>query len=193
MLRKLFFTGSLIAILLLTACATQIKPSTASNPPPSEAFMNFTAFEMTPVALAPAYASQPANQKALVKIQENVSANLSPSLASWNQTGAKKERTARTLVINLEVTEIKFIGGGTRFMVGFMAGSSAVVMKARITEKETGKTIAAPEFYAVAGAWSGGWPGKADNLMLNHIADQLKDYLVTNYAAAVGGPTGGHE
>jgi hypothetical protein len=189
---KLPFAGALaIMALFFSACATQIRTSVTSNPPPAEAFSNFTAFEMKPAVLAPAYADNATNQKALAKIQENLSAGMDPALNSWNQAGATKGGAKRTLMIEPVVAEIKFIGGAARFWAGAMAGSSAVIARATITEKETGKVIATPEFYAVAGAWGGGWTiGGTDNMMLSRIAQQLTNYLVTNYASAVGGPTG---
>jgi hypothetical protein len=72
-----------------------------------------------------------------------------------------------------------------------MAGSSAVLMTARITEKETGRVVATPLFYARAEAWGGAFTfGVTDNLMLLRIADRLCDYLLANYTEAVGGVTG---
>ena len=153
--------------------------------------MDFDVIQIKPVALAPAYASNGANQKALVKIQENISADMTPLLEQWNKAGAEKTEGKRTLEVEPVVTEIKFIGGAVRFWAGAIAGSSAVIMHTTITEKETGQIVATPELFATAGAWSGSWTiGITDNLMLKHIADQLKDYLLKNYTAAIGGPTG---
>lgn len=65
------------------------------------------------------------------------------------------------------------------------------MLRARIYEKETGKTIATPEFYARAAAMGGAWTfGTTDNLMLTRIAARLTDYLKANYDRAVGGPSG---
>jgi len=51
--KKILFIVTLTAMLFFTACATKIKPSTSMNPPPSKAFMNFTAFEMKPLCWLP--------------------------------------------------------------------------------------------------------------------------------------------
>jgi len=189
--RKILLIGALVPVLFLVACATHIKSSSVKNPPPSEAFANFTAFEMKPAALAPAFENNEANQRALAKIQENLSAGMTPSLNKWNQVGATKAGAERTLVIESVVTDIKFIAGAVRFFVGPIAGSSAIVMRATITEKENGKVVAAPEFYAVGGTWKGSFTmGVTDNLMLTRVAGELRDYLIANYASAIGGPTG---
>jgi hypothetical protein len=64
-------------------------------------------------------------------------------------------------------------------------------MKVQISEKETGRIVAEPIFYARAAAMGGAWSfGSTDNLMLTRIASRLTDYLANNYASAVGGPTG---
>ena len=189
--RKSFLAGIIFSLLLLGACATNIRSSVQTNPPPGEAFSNFTAFEMKPATLAPAFARRASNKNALARIQENLSDAMTPVLRDWNQAGAAKGGTARTLVIEPVVTQIKFVGTSGRFRAGSMAGSSAVIMDMNISEKETGEVIATPEFYAKASAWGGSFTlGATDNMMLSRIAQQVKNYLTANYAAAVGGPSG---
>ena len=74
---------------------------------------------------------------------------------------------------------------------GAIAGSSAVIIRVTISEKETGRVIATPEFFARAAAMSGSHSfGAADNVMLIRVAGRLTDYLRVNYSAAIGGPTG---
>lgn len=185
--RCLFFLATL---LVVAGCATQIKTDVTQNPPPAERFSQFTHFEMPPIVLQPPYAGQEANEKALIKIQENVALKMTPALATWNASapaGAPK----RTLRIDLSIPEIKFINATSRVFAGALAGSSAVILRARLTEKETGKVIAEPEFYARAAAMGGAYSvGGTDNAMLVRIANRLTDYLLANYSQAVGGPTG---
>ncbi|MDR0902439.1 MAG: hypothetical protein LBM92_06690, partial [Opitutaceae bacterium] len=189
---QFYVLGLFAAVLLLfPACATHIRISNKTNPPPGEAFSNFTAFEIKPVTLAPRYANNDTNKKALVKIQENLSLVMDPTITNWNHIGATKGTPQRTLVITPVVSEIKFIGGAARFWVGPVAGSSAVILRVAIVEKETGKTIATPEFYSSAGSWNGSWTvGGTDNAMLGRTATKVSDYLIKNYATPVGGPTG---
>jgi len=175
---------------LLTGCATHITTTVTRNPPPAEKFSAFNRFELAKIALPPPYAGQGGNEKARAKIQEDLSQRMDPALKQWNATGATEE-PARTLLIEPAIAEIKFINGTARFWAGAMAGSSAVIMKARISEKETGRVIATPMFYARAEAWGGAWTfGVTDNLMLDRIAGRLADYLLGNYGSAVGGVTG---
>ncbi len=193
MTSKILFSSLVLALsFVFGGCATQVKSkvaTTARNPAPAEKFSAFTRFELVPLAMPAPYAGQDANEAAKKKIQENVDARLVPLIAEWNKLGA--ERPARTLVIEPVITEIKFINGAARFWAGAMAGSSMVVIKTRITEKETGRLIAEPEFYARAAAMAGAWSiGGADNAMLPRAANRLSDYVAANYDAAVGGATG---
>ena len=182
---------SVVSLLFVTSCATNIRMANTTNPPPSEAFQAFTVFVVEPVTLDPAYAKSVTNNKALAKIQERLSAHLGVTIDAWNRDGTSKGAPRRTLVIKPVVTKIKFIGGAARFMVGNMAGSSAVIVNVTVTEKETGKTVSSPEFYASANGFSGGWTvGVTDNLMLDRIAGTIANYIKTNYASAVGGVTG---
>jgi hypothetical protein len=180
----------LVAGLFAAGCATQIKTETTLNPPPAEKFANFTRFDMPKIALIPPYAGQEPNERALVKIQENVNLRMNPALQTWNSS-APAGAAVRTLLIEATISEIKFINATSRVFAGAMAGSSAVILRARITEKETGKVIAEPLFYARAAAMGGAYSmGGTDNAMLVRIANRLSDYLLANYSRAVGGITG---
>ena len=188
--RLLFWPPFLAALALLGGCVTHITTDITQNPPPAEKFSGFTQFELAKVSLVAPYAGQEANERALRKIQENVSLKADPLLRKWNASGAAVT-PARTLVITPVITEIKFISGGSRFWAGALAGSSAVLLTAKVVEKESGKEIAVPMFYARAAAMGGAWTfGTTDNLMLTRIAERLTDYIAANYDAAVGGPTG---
>jgi hypothetical protein len=124
---------------------------------------------------------------AMAKIAANVQQKLGDTVTRWEHKG----QGGRTLKIEPRVTELKFVGGGKRFFAGAMAGSSAVVMHVRLTDADTGKVIADPEFYQRAAAMGGAWSiGGTDNGMLVRISTVAQQYMQRNYASAVGGPTG---
>ncbi|HEY4245286.1 MAG TPA: hypothetical protein VGM64_00445 [Lacunisphaera sp.] len=176
--------------LFLAGCMTHITTDITRNPPPTEKFSAFNHIDLLPVTLAAPYQGQDANKKALAKIQENITATMTPLLSKWNEPGSMPG-PSRTLVITPVITEIKFINATARVWSGALSGSSAIIVKVRISEKETGHTIGEPIFYARAAAMGGAWTfGSTDNLMLSRIASRLTDYLADNYATAVGGPTG---
>lgn len=178
----------LIASLIcasLCACVTHINVATRSNPPPREKFADFNAFELQPLQVAAEY--QGKEDAAVAKIQEHLNGILLPVLRQWSQPAA----AGRVLVVSPRIEAIKFVGGGARFFVGALAGSSAVIMKVRYTDKATGAVIADPQFYQRAAAMSGAWTiGAQDNNMLKRIVNVATDYTQRNYQAAVGGPTG---
>lgn len=183
----------LITLFFSSGCVTHIKTDITQNPPPTEKFSAFNHVEIEPLQLAETYAGRPSYERPAAKIQENIAVNAAPLLAKWNTPGTPAS-PGRTLHIKPVVTEFKFVKGGRRFLTGPFSGSSAVILRATITEKETGKVIAEPIFYARAAAMSGGFTfGAMDNVMLIRIAGRFTQYLAENYPAAVGGPTGARQ
>lgn len=169
--------------------AEEIAPSGPTNPAPAQALSAFDRFEVRSIALSPQYADKKANKKALAKLQENLDARLRGLLDEWNQAPARHD-PPRRLLIEPRVEKIKFIGGGARFWAGALAGKSALLMRVRLSDADSGALIAEPEFYQHAAAMAGAWTvGGADNAMLARAATVIGDYLQANHASAVGGPT----
>jgi hypothetical protein len=183
--------GNVVLVLasaLLASCATNIKPTVRTNPPPQETFSAFAKYELNEIVLSPTYAKNGANIKATRKIQDYFDERVKPVVETWKENSRQGDRT---LVIEPRIEHIKFIGGGARFFAGPMAGSSAVVMKVRYFDKATGKVIAEPEFYQRAAAMSGAMTfGGQDNAMLARIATLVANYTSRNYDHSVGGETG---
>jgi hypothetical protein len=170
-----------------------IKPTTVQNPAPSEKFAGFGRFELQRVSLDSAYSGQDANQRAAARIQEHFDSRVAPIVGKWNRATPQSDAT-RTMRIEPRIEHLKFIGGGARFWVGPLAGSSAVIMKVKYIDKASGKLIAEPEFFQRAAAWSGAFTvGGQDNAMLARIATLVADYTSRNYQDAIGGPSGATE
>lgn len=128
-----------------------------------------------------------AYQDALAKIQENIDDRLKSRLDRWNVKPL--DTPTRTLLIEPVITDLNSWEVANGFFSGAFAGSSAVVMRARFLDKETGKELAYPEFYAHAAAMGGAFSvGGTDNAMLVRIANSLAVYVFSNYRQAVGGP-----
>ncbi len=189
MFKRLFCMCVLLTGLL--GCATQVQnmPQSTTNPPPVVKFSDYRSFQMLPVRLNPEYADSNPNQRAFIKIQENLTIHTSKMLADWN--AAPRATTRGTLVIQPDIVEIKFVSGGARVWAGAMAGSSVVVMKVYFRDKETGQPIAQPDFYQRAAAMGGSASfGGTDNAMLERITVLVADYIQNNFSAAMGGRTG---
>ncbi len=173
----------LTSALLLSGCATSIKASTAQNPPPKEAFSHYGRIEIKPVVFKAGYQGDAAG---LAKIEENFRAEVAPSLVAWNQ----RPDNGRTLVIEPVVEELSFKHGAKRVLLGPLAGSSGVLMRVSVHDAN-GTVIANPEFFQRAAAMGAGflW-GIQDNLMLTRVGKLAGGYVLDNYDAARGGPTG---
>lgn len=181
--KGLIATTFLATATLLTGCATNIKASTTTNPPPAEAFSAFSRIQVKPAVFA---SGVNGNAAALAKINENIQHDLSAPLADWNRSPSN----GRTLVIEPVVEEMSFKHGAKRVLLGPLAGSSGVLMRMNIKDSN-GRVIASPEFFQRAGAMAAGWTfGVHDNLMLTRVANLSTNYVKANYSKAVGGPTG---
>jgi hypothetical protein len=104
-----------------------------------------------------------------------------PNIKRVEQDNDFSETKERTLQITPYIKEIKFVGGGARFWVSAMAGSSAVLMPATLRDSSNGEIIADPEFYRSSGAFAGaGTIGATDNRMLEDIAQDIVKYCGFN-------------
>lgn len=177
MKKLVLFAVSCIAFISIQGCATNIARPSQAPRPAKEKFGNFENVILKDVSIAPAYASSGANKKAAKKINELLKQRMNVILPNINS--GKKD--GRTLVIDPQIKEIKFIGGAARFCVGALAGSSAVLMEVTYLDQETGTVLARPEFYSQAAAMAGNWSvGATDNLMLDRIVNRIGDYTSAN-------------
>lgn len=169
--------------LLLGGCVTNIAPTSDTNPPPAEALGGFQNYEVSQIKLAEGQDTN-SNTIALVKVQENWNKNVDQMLNDWSAAGTN----GRTLLIEPVVTEMKFVSGGKRFWTGAAGGSSAVLMHVTLTDKDSGKIIAKPQFFQRAAAYGGAWSfGGSDNAMLVRISSLVQQYLRDNKDQPVGG------
>ena len=108
--KTVILAGALLALTMLQGCATRIKASSTTNPPPSEAFSSFGRIEVKPTVFAEGYKG---NQAGMAKIDENIRKDLAESLTSWNAAPAN----GRVLTIEPIVEEIQFKSGAKRVLL----------------------------------------------------------------------------
>jgi hypothetical protein len=187
------FRNGFLLVLAVTAVAraSDVKALTeTNNPPPTSAFSTYSHFEVKPIAMGAPFVGQSANDKALIKIQQNFDLRLNPLLKDWGLK-ADAAKNGKTLVLEPSIVDIKFINGTARVWAGALAGSSGVILKIRFVEKESGAEIATPQFYQRANGHGGAFSfGATDNNMLVRITEIATSYISSNYSTAVGGPTG---
>lgn len=181
-MRNVIRTGLFLAVvIMMNGCATNLsKPSNAPSASKVK-FSGFKAVEMKPVSLATEFASSGANQKAMRKIDEHLFTSMTKVFPNLKRTESFSKGDSSVLQIAPVIKEIKFIGGGARFWVGAMAGSSAVLMQVEYRDGASGEVLADPEFYAQANAMGGAWTmGGTDNAMLERIAMDIISYTSAN-------------
>ena len=175
------FSGLSVALLglwLFTGCSTNIHPPETVNTPPPQKFGSFSQVKLETSVIAPEYAESSSSRKAVNKIDELLNQRLKTVFPQLNSPNGG---SGKTLVIKPYVEAIKFVGGGTRFWAGAMAGSSAVILRVDYVEQSSGKIIASPKFYSKASAVSGDYSmGGNDNAMLNRIVSAAVDYTVSH-------------
>ena len=166
---------------LLCSCATNIHPTVATNPPPTRPLNSFGVFEIRPMTVADSVEEA----DAVAKIRKVCGERINALISGWNRGSGE------TLVIEPHIEELKFVSGANRVLAGAMAGSSAVRITAKLSEKSSGAIVATPEFYQRAAALGAAYTfGAQDNDMLERICKVTEEYLRRNYTQAVGGPTG---
>ena len=181
--KRLFLAGCVAALAVLQGCATSIKASSSTNPPPAEAFSAFGRIEVRPAVFLDGVKG---NAGALSKINDNIQRDLVASLAEWNRGPGN----GRTLIVEPVVEQLSFKHGAGRVLLGPLAGSSGVLMRLNIHDGR-GRVIASPEFFQRADAMAAGFlMGVHDNLMLTRVGNLASGYLIANYGAPLGGPTG---
>lgn len=182
------FIGKIVVIimtvLIVTGCATNLSKPTREAMPTKVKLSEFKNVEVKAVGISESFASAEANQKALRKIDEILFRDMRmvfPNIKRVEQGNDFSKTEKRTLQITPYIKEIKFVGGGARFWVGAMAGSSAVLMQATFRDSSNGEIIADPEFYRSSGAYAGAWSiGSTDNRMLEDIAQDIVKYCGFN-------------
>ncbi|MCB5187886.1 hypothetical protein LG200_07690 [Methylobacillus caricis] len=178
-----------MAAMVTAGCATNVRtPTIAQNPAPLEPFSKFSSFELKPINTAEDCAKQHGADVVLTDVQGQLNWKLGPIVKDWN---SKNSNGMRKLVIEPICSDVKLVGTAGRILAGALAGSSAIVMKVRYTEADTGKVIAEPVFYQRANAMGAAYSlGGTDRNMTTRISELMITYARNNYETAVGGPTG---
>jgi hypothetical protein len=177
---NLIFMVSFFLLIFTQGCATHLRKPAGPPQPAKVRFSNFQAVEMNHVTISPKFASAKANQKALGRIDKVFFSCMHLIFPNLNEA-EEPNSGIRTLLIEPNSEEIKFIGEAARFWLGALAGSSAILMKVTYRDKATGETIAEPEFYRRSNAWEGQYSmGATDNLMLDNVTRDICTYTNSN-------------
>jgi hypothetical protein len=178
----------MIALVVLAGCAsdparreTIIKEQSQRLPAPTASLSSYGKFELKPIEMVDSVANDQAKAAVVKDLDTRVQARVQPVLTRWNADARSGPGTARTLIVQPRVTQLRVIGGATRFFAGAFAGDSSITMDLELRDAATGAVIAKPSIVRNADAMAGAWSvGATDQNLLDYIADIASQYLRDN-------------
>ena len=174
------------AIAASASLAFAIDKPKSPPQPPKVSFSEFNRVELKAIGIAPKAKKEAEHAREIFDELIQQMKAVAPSLTVEAVAAPPLPAVGgdRTLVVEPFVEDIKFVGGGSRFMIGALAGKSAVLMKVTFREKATGEVLAEPEFYQDANAFAGAYSmGSSDNAMLRVVAGDAANYYKLNGGA----------
>lgn len=156
----------------------------AGNLPPSEAFVNFDQIVFEPVTLGEKVTKNKTTIRTKQNLEHNIQVEATAKVPDWN-----KPNPTRTLLIKTNIVGLKFVGGGTRFFAGIMAGRSWISVKLTFVEKSSGKIVGNAYLYRMAEMANGFTLARADYAMVENMGRDIVNYINSNYEKATGGGT----
>lgn len=169
----------------ISGCATvQITQSDAPPPKPSsKKFSEYAVFFIKPLAIPADISDEHNNKQATEIINDALYAdllNVFETLDPYSEFDSTHPEY--TLIIEPSIEKLKAVGAGERFLLGALAGGSAVVLKTTYRDAQTNEVIAEPLFYQQANAFSAAYSsGGTDRSMLQRIAHIAATYAFENY------------
>ena len=134
-------------------------------------------------------ASHPANQEALVKINQHLFYRLFPIFPLLTLIEANEQLDGldkNSLLIEPFVDDITFISRVVRIFQSIGCWDSNVNLRVTFTDLSQDKIIASPAFYQRAAAMAG-WLGDShDQTMLTRIGDLASEYILLHLTEATG-------
>jgi hypothetical protein len=164
------------AAIVLGGCTTQIHPPTVGNEKSKARLGQYEAVSLSAIKVE-RMEGDSGDLAAVGHIERNLSTCMKGVFPSL------REGQAGSAGLSIEpiITDLKKVNGSERFWLGAMAGSSAVLLKVRYTDKASNQIVAEPTFYAKASAMGGAWSiGGTDNAMLSRVVSEACNYAQEN-------------
>jgi hypothetical protein len=172
-----------IACVLALCTAVGISPTFAQGPTdasdadsPAEQARPLVSYER--VELRDIKTLTKVHDKVLAKLKTELKLKLDEPMARWNAEGGLPGSSG-TLAIEITITDMKFVSGGKRFLIGGMAGGSRAAGLVRLIDGESGQVLASQGFHEASNGRQGGWTmGATDNLMLDRLAATMGTWVI---------------
>src|SRR6266516_4937389 len=173
-----------IAVAVLAGCASDparreklVKEHSATLPAPTAPLSSYGEFELKAMEMAEGVANDPAKAAVAKDLEARVQERMQPVLARWNaETGGAG--AAKKLIVQPRITNLRVIGGATRFFAGAFAGDSSIAMDLELRDAATSAVVAKPSIVRNANAFAGAYSvGSTDKNLLSYIADIATQYM----------------
>ncbi len=168
------------AALIVAGCATNIAPQNHTIQPSKVRLGSFENYVLRPLAVEKMEGDS-GDQAAVTRIDGELRACLSNAFRGLKEGPVTDAARGKALLVEPIIVDLKKVNVSERFWVGPMAGSSAVLLKLKISDDGAKETVAEPVFYAKANAWGGAFTFAAtDNAMLTRVVNDACDYARRN-------------
>lgn len=167
--------------IMISGCSTRIHEKNETILPSKVPFAQFSKVVVVPL-LVERSGNDSGDQRAIEHIKDGLARCFDSVFKTvTHATPGQSTFTSGTLVIEPAIEDLKKVNGAERFWVGPIAGSSAVLLRTRYRDGNSGDMIASPVFYSKANAMGGTWTfGATDNAMLTRVVDLACDYARRN-------------
>ena len=145
---------------------------------PKEPFSAYGQFKFEPTTLAGYLAKEKTAITTSTNLDHNITVAVQPKLSVWN-----KPDNPRTLQIKTHISALRFIGGGTRFFAGRMAGRSNITVEVTFIDQATSTVIGKKVISRIAEAANGFTLARADYAMVENMGKDIVSYIDKHYEA----------
>lgn len=174
--------GVLLLGGLLCACATNIQDRNDTIVRSTKPFGGFPTVIMRPLVVEKMEGDagdQAAVRHIVMTLRQCMMAAFPKMIVTFDVAAPAME--GQTLLIEPAIVDLKKVSGAERFWLGATAGSSAALLRMRLTDANTKAVLAEPIFYGKANAWGGAFSfGGTDNAMLSRLTNEACSYSRNN-------------
>lgn len=176
--RVVFF--SFLAVVF-SGCSTKIYDKNDTIRPSTMPFSKFSNVVLAPLVVERS-GGDAGDRRAVEHIRDNLTQCFNTVFKSVTPTTPGQAAFApNTLVIEPAIEDLKKVNVAERVFVGPLAGASAVLLRTRYRNGDTGEEILSPVFYSKSNSMAGTMTvGTTDNIMLTRVVNLACDYARNN-------------
>lgn len=164
----------------LVGCANDIQPQAHTIQPSKVRLGSFESYILRPLTVQKMEGDS-GDQAAVARIDTEIQACLRTALQGIKEAPVSDTQNGKALLVEPIIVDLKKVNVSERFWIGPVAGSSAVLLKLKLSDVGAKQTVAEPVFYAKANAWGGAFTFAAtDNVMLTRVVNDACSYARQN-------------